>query len=410
MRKTLLALALASIIPAAVAQEWLPDRAIVNAAISAQPDVAAARARLDAAQAQARALAVGPHEVQAGVIAQQRRVDANDGSHRYDESEVSLSRGFRWPGKVALDRRIGESGIHAAELRLDDARHQSARRLLEGWMALLRAGERLHTAESETGLLADERKALARRVQLGDAARKDLDLLEVEVAQSQARLLAARSALQAARNTLRGDFPTVPIPERIPRVDAPHALPDTAAAWIDRIVIRSHEIGALQADAEQADARASRARADRLPDPSLGVRSLRDLGGAERAVGVVFSMPIGGRHRAALADAEGARAAAAHGDLAAMRRDIAREAERVVLHADTLRAQWQAQQQALAASRVATARLRRGWQLGELTLGDWLMAQRTHAQIALAEAGARTDAEEARLRVLVDSHEIWHDE
>ena len=38
------------------------------------------------------------------------------------------------------------------------------------------------------------------------------------------------------------------------------------------------------------------------------------------------------------------------------------------------------------------------------------MAERMQRQIALNETEARIAAEEARLRVLVDSHELWHDE
>lgn len=101
-------------------------------------------------------MAAGPHEVQVGVIAQQRRVDATDGSRRYDEQEVSLNRAFRWPGKVSLDRRIGETGIHAAELRLDDARHQSARRLLGDWLFARRTHGQIALAEADARASAKE--------------------------------------------------------------------------------------------------------------------------------------------------------------------------------------------------------------------------------------------------------------
>ena len=93
-----------------------------------------------------------------------------------------------------------------------------------------------------------------------------------------------------------------------------------------------------------------------------------------------------------------------------MRRDIEREAEQTVRMVAQTRRQWQAQQRALLASTEASRRVRRGWELGELPLSEWLLAERTHRQIALAEASARVDAEQARLRVLVDSHDLWHGE
>lgn len=137
---------------------------------------------------------------------------------------------------------------------------------------------------------------------------------------------------------------------------------------------------------------------------------MNDRGGAERVIGLVFTMPVGGRYRSAVASIDVANAAALHGDAAAMRRQIEREAEQTVRMVEQARKQWLAQQRALTASGEARRRIRRGWELGELPLAEWLPAERTHRQIAFAEASARADAEQARLRILVDTHELWHDE
>ena len=395
---------------AAPAQQWLPPHDVVHDAIDAQPDVAAARARLDAAQARARALAAGPHEFQLEGARLRRDVDEPGLRQRFVETELVLSRAFRLPGKAALDRRIGSTGVSAAELRLDDARHQAARRMLGDWMDWLRASEHQRTAEAQLRLLETERAGLARQVALGAAARKDLDLLDVDTAQARARALAAQAAVRSAREAMHSDFPGLPIPGLAPAVDPPLALPETPQAWIDRIIARSHEIGALQADAEQADARAARARAERIADPMLGLRRLDERGGVEQVTGLVLTFPLGGRQRGANAQAESASAAALHGDAAAMRRDITREAVVTVTAAATLAEQWRAQQAALAASTAALQRVKRGWELGEVAVAEWLLVQRQHAQLVSTEADARADAEQARLRVLVDSHELWHDE
>ncbi len=278
--KVLLAIALGAMSLGVQAQQWLPPHDVVHVAIDAQPDVIAARARVDTARAQAGALAAGPHEFVLEAAAQRRTTDELGGRQRFSESEITLSRAFRLPGKAALDRRIGDAGVDAAELRLDDARHQGARRMLVDWMDWLRAAEHLRTTEAEFRLLDGERSGLARRVHAGEAARKDLDLLNVEHAQARARLLAAQAALHSAREAIHSDFPGLPIPAIAPAVDTPLDLPETPQAWIDRIIARSHEIGAIAADAEQADARAARARADRIADPTLGFRRLNERGGA----------------------------------------------------------------------------------------------------------------------------------
>jgi outer membrane protein, heavy metal efflux system len=406
----LLALLISTVSLSAYAQQWLPPHDVVHAAIDSQPDVAAARARVQAAQAQAQALAVGTHEFQLDVVQQRRTSDEMGGRQRFSESEYTLSRAFRLPGKAQLDRRIGESAIQAAELRLEDARHQAARRMLTDWMDWLRASEHQRTAETEYQLFTRERDGSQRRVALGESAQKDLDMLDVECAQARARLLAAQTAVRSAREAMQSDFPGLPIPATAPAVDPPLALPESAEIWIARIIERSHEIGALRMDAEQADAQAARARADRLPDPTLGLRRLNERDGAEHVNGVVLSIPLGGRHRAATAQQASALAAALHGDAAAMQRDISHEAVLTVMAASTLAEQWQAQQVALQASNAALKRIKRGWELGEISMAEWLLMQRQHGQIAASEADARADAEQARLRVLVDAHDIWHDD
>lgn len=398
-----------AVLPAQAAQ-WLPDPQRVAQAIGAQPEVRAARARVDAARAQARARAAGPHEVTASAIVQQRNIDEAGGGRDYREYELQVGRAFRLPGKVALDRSIGEQGVLAAELRLDDARHQAARRLLDDWMAWLRADAQRREMDGQLEALRREHAALARRVQVGDAAQKDLDLLGVDLAQAEAQHLAASTAVDVARQALTTDFPSLSLPERVPEVTVPQQLTESAEVWARRIVERSHEIAALEADAAQADALAARSRADRFADPTIGLRLMNDRGGAERALGVVVSVPIGGRYRSAAAAGDGATAAALHGDAAAMQRDIRREAGTSVETAQARYSQWLAQRRALDASSAANRRVHRGWQLGELSLSDWLMAERMQRQIALNEAEARIAAEQARLRVLVDSHEIWHEE
>ena len=396
--------------PCAHAQEWLPDPDLTARAINAQPSVQAAAQRVGSASAQARALAVGSHETLLSTIVQVRGADEIDGNLYYNEFEAQIGRAFRWPRKAALDREIGTYGLSAAELRLDDVRHQVARNLLERWMNWLGADELAQEAAERAVSLDDEHSALARRVQLGDAAPIDLDLLDVELAQAQAALVSAKGELAATHAALASDFPSLPLPQRVPTITQPLELPLSADEWITRIVQRSHEIAALDADAARADAVAARSRADRLPDPTIGLRLLNDRDGNERALGVVFSIPIGGRYRSALVDIDAANASAAHGDSLVMRRDIQREAEQTVRLATRRREGWLAQQRALTASGEATRRIRRGWELGELALADWLLAERTHRQIALAEVTARVESERARLRVLVDSHELWHDE
>lgn len=392
---------------AAAAQDYLPPEKLVAAALQAQPGVRAAAARVDAAAAGARAREVGSHEFDLTVIPQQRSTGVEG---RFHEWEAQLSRSIRLPSKARLDREIGEHMRSAAGLRLDDAEHQAARRLLELWMNGLRQTITADETAAQQALLTRERDALARRVTLGDAARRDLDLLEAESAQLAVQAVAAGAAAAAARQLLASEFPQLPLPQQAPPLPEPVAPPGDAREWRERIVSRSHEIGIANEDAARLALIAARTRADRTPDPSVGVRVISDRGGAEKVVGLVLNIPIGTDYRSAMAVSEGANAAAADAEAAAVRRAIEQAAWATAEAVPSRLLQWQAQQRSLVAQEAASARTRRGWELGETPLAEYLLAQRNHRQARLAEALARVDALQALLLLRVDAHELWHAE
>lgn len=406
MKRRLLAAALlaACTLPA-FAAEYLPPPDVALRALAAQPDVRAAVAQARATAADGRALAVGSHEWEASLIPQRRSTNT-EGNYR--EWEAQLTRRIRLPGKAALDREIGRHGDIAAELRIDDATHQAARRLATAWMAWLRNALVAGEARAQVTLATQSRDALARRVALGDAARRELDLLDAEVAQIRAEALMAESEADAARQALVAGFPGLPVPAQPPALPDPSPLPGGTAYWRDLIVKRSHEIGIAEQDALRQDRVAARARAERRPDPSIGLRVMDDRGGSERVIGLVMSMPLGGRYRSEVAQREAAQALVAQADADGMRALVEREAWATAQAAEARLAQWLALQAAAQAQASATTRTQRAWELGEAPLGEWLLAQRNARMARSAELRGRVDALEAALMVQVDSHELWH--
>lgn len=407
MRRMLAALALLVGL-SAHAQDigYLPPEALAMRALAAQPEVRAASAAAQAAEAEAHSLTAGSYEWEAVLIPQQRTVQPN---LRYREFEGQLSRRIRLPGKAAIDARIGMHTVTAARLRIDDATHQAARRLGHDWMAWLRASLLSEQADAQQTLLRQAKQALERRVQLGDAAQRDLDLMQAELAQLDAEALRAHAEADAARKALVVTYPQLPLPAAPPPLPDPAPLPGGAAYWRDLIISRSHEIGIAREEAQRQQEIAARARADRRPDPSIGVRVLDDRGGAERAVGVVVSVPLGYRYRRDIAAREESRAQMAAADADGVALTIAREAQATADLAMARYAQWQAMHAAAAAQETASARTRRAWELGEAGLGEWLLAARSARQARAQEVQARVDALEAALLVRIDSHELWHD-
>lgn len=152
---------------------------------------------------------------------------------------------------------------------------------------------------------------------------------------------------------------------------------------------------------------AARVRQDRVADPSVGVRVLSERNGAERGAGLVFSMPLGGGHRRALADRAGAEANAAQAELTAARFAVTEMATTDMAEARYRHEAWVRAREGLDAQVAALLKLRRGQQAGEVGLADVLLAERQVHEAFRAEALARTESGRALTRLRIDSHELW---
>jgi outer membrane protein TolC len=387
-------------------RSWLPPAAQVEAAIKTQPEIHQAVARLDAAAATQSALQAGNHEFEWSTGLQRR--DVTGEASPYNEWEIQVSRALRLPNKARLDRDIGSRTRGVAEMRLEDAEHQTARRLLMLWAEWLRSSIVADEMQGQDSLLRREQEATSRRVALGDAALRDSEVLQAESAMLAAQLGAARSAALAARQTLAIEFPGIEIPASPPALPDPDPLPGGAQHWQARIVQQSVEIGIAEGEAVRLARVAERARANRTPDPTFGVRMMSERGGAERVVGVVMTVPFGTDYRAAVAATDSANAAAAEAEAIGVRRTVEQGAWAAVQAADSKRTQWQAVTQALVILTTASHRTERAWELGEASLSEHLLTVRNLRQTRLAEAMARVDALEASALVRIDAHELWH--
>jgi cobalt-zinc-cadmium efflux system outer membrane protein len=387
------------------AQNYLPPLDVVMEAITQQAEVLAADERAGAVDAEARALSMGSYELEATVIPQRRRTNSGQS---FDEFEAQVGRAFRLPGKAPLDREIGARSRTIAALERNDIAHEAAVRLLELWMQWLRATSTDEEARAQLQSLQTEQASLLRRVEIGDAAQLDLELITAELAQARAAAVATATLLSAARHALNTDFPQITLPARAPSLPEPLALPDTEEQWEARLINDSYELKVAEQDAARLDATAKRAWADRIPDPTLGVRFFNERDGQERAVGLVFTMPLSNRYRRELANAERAQARARLRDVDVMRRVLAKEAHlKVALATDALN-QWRAQRDAHEAMRTAANRTHRAWELGETGLAERLLAARRAREMAYQELSARATAHETQLRVRIDSHDLWH--
>lgn len=394
--------------PVAVAQDKLhsdlPPPELVAQALDGHPAVEAARARLDAARAQAGMLAAGPHEVTVQGSYLRRSVD-NEGG--FNEFETTVMRPFRLPGKASLDRTAGDLGIEAARNRMEDMRHQTSLLLAGLWYDWMTASA---VARNDADTATNLGKALAavkRRVALRDASDLDIDQAAAALALARGQLAHSLATAAEARVTLAAQFPDLPLPVDAPDMVDPHSLPQNFEDLRALVIARSHEIGAARAEADRQAVTAQRARADKIADPSVGFRLFSERGGAEKGVGVVASLPLGGRYRARAADEASAMANSARLEQGVVERDVQVMADTDLSNARTRLIVWEQVREARLRAESMSERTTKGYALGAIDLADLLYAERQANDARRAEIGARADAGRAIVKLEIDSHTLW---
>lgn len=404
MRITRFALPLLMLSAPLAAEPGLPDTAAVKGVLDGHPSVVAARHKVEAAMADARARAKGPHEFTLSGGYDRRRIDLEG---EFDEYSAELTRGVRLPGKAAIDREIGQYGVAAAKHLAEDAKHQAALLLAGHWFDWLGASARAAIDRQAVANYEAALSAVRRRIALRDASELDAD--QTAAALGSARAMAEESAGRAAlaRRRLETHFPGLPLPAEAPDLPQPQ-LPEGGLDRLrDLVLSESHELAAAEAEAQRMASLAERARRERIADPSIGVRIFSERGGSERGAGLIFSVPLGGGNRRAQADQAAATASAARSEERLAHFTVTQTAEDDLAEARYTLAVWQRAREGLEAQTAALTKMRRGQELGEIDLADRLLAERMVHDAFRGEVAARTEALRAITKLRIDSHDLW---
>lgn len=382
----------------------MPPEEAVERAVGEHPLVQAALARGDAARQIAKGLRAGPHEFTVSGSYAQRRI-VQEG--KYSEYDATLERGIRLPGKAALDRKAGEFGISAADIRIAETRHRAVLMLSDIWWDWLAASAEVKADSAAIANLSAALNAVERRVALQDAALVDADQARSALASARVALEQSQSRAEVARSRLQVQFPSLPLPAEAPELSGPMQPPSGLEMLRDQALTQDHGMPGAQADADRLRTLAERARRDRIADPTVGLRLFSERGGAERGVGVVASIPIGGKGRAAVAGQVEAEARAATADYAAARFTAQETAATDYAQAGNSWSAWQRSLDARTSSEKAAYRLRQGYRLGGVELADLLYAERQAQEALKAETTARADALRAFSRLRINAHDLW---
>lgn len=327
------------------------------------------------------------------------------------DTELTLERPLRWPGKRGVQMAHAETRVTWAQAQARRAWVDNARQLLGDLGAWLRESHQSRILGAQLELLRQQLDVVTRRQRLGDAAALETAQAEAALAQLRGQALAAAAREQSARRYVLARHPGLALQDTAPDVrPASQAGAGGAAQGLalqDQLLSSSVELQLARHEAAAAQALAAVDSAERRADPSVALKWTRTRQGAEQSVGVFLTLPFGGDYRAAAAEASAARARAA----VQLEQDqllrVRSESQRRLADLEALRAQHGHSAQALQQLQQVAQRISRGYVLGEGHLTEVLLAQRQVLDQELATAQLGVDFSLAQAQVLVDAGLLW---
>lgn len=382
---------------------WLPPAERVRQVLEATPALQAAQSSQSAQLQRARGIEAGPAEFSVRLNQQSRRVQ--DTPDRFSETMVSLERPVRLWGKARLDGELAEQGRKVARIAYADALHEASRELIRHWFAALRSVLEGEGAAYDLTLAQELHRQAQVRLRQGDISQLDGSLAEAELQRVQAAQALAQAQRAAAAAQLQRVYPGLPAPS-LPQDGAVPALAELAPL-LRSFLQNHHELNLARAEAERLRLLAERVDKERLPDPTIGLFSARERGGAESIVGVSLGFALPGEARRSQAVAAHYEALSAQDKVRQLEQQLAAafEARWLRLHHQrqaTRGLQAAAQTQALAAEKSAKA-----YALGEHGMTELIHNRRLAQEQRLASERLRLDMAEGWALMQLDLHAIW---
>ncbi len=245
--------------------------ALITTALSANPELAAARSRLAAARqrpAQAHALPDPSLEL---VVRNVGFPESTIGSEMMSITGIGFTQALPAAGKRPLRRAVAEQGIDVAAARIESVRRRLIRDVATAFYELAFVTEAIRVVDETKRLLTDLEVTAESRYAVGDGIQQDVLKAQVEISVLLNRLiqlLQQRSSIETHINRLLGRSPsdTVgdPESETLPQLDLDlDALQRAAASFSAVLTVRSEQIEHQLATVELA-------RKETKPDFVLG--------------------------------------------------------------------------------------------------------------------------------------------
>jgi cobalt-zinc-cadmium efflux system outer membrane protein len=368
----------------APAQSKLDLPATLTEAVANNPELRAARARVEAATGRAIQSRLWPNP---SLEFSAEDVPVNRGGFSQSKNLAGVAQTVPFPGKKSLDARIGAKEITAAEWDYLGRELELARDVKVAFWRALAAQKKLEVAAALADTARSTAAAVRKRVELGAAPEQEQLRAEIEQERSVVELTAAQRDLAEAQKSL------APLlgrrPEKVGALagelseQAQRPGLDQAR---DQMLARHPALHALLANREKAELELRRAKLDPLPDTTFGIAAGRDTGADANIMEFRVSLPLPlfdrsqGRQREARAQADIAR-----NDLSATELRLTRN---LAVLDERLRAAGRQVEsyrtRILPKAEGALRLVRTGYEAGKFGLLDILDTQRTATEVRLA--------------------------
>jgi outer membrane protein TolC len=388
------------------ASELLPSNDDARAALMTSPKIIGAESRRNSLNYKADSIATGPEEFVVRGNKQARRVTNDAVPGTYQEFSAAIERPIRMWGKAGVDENIAAATRTYAGNEYNDTLHEASKELLANWFAYLKALQTRLVTERNSQLGDQIFRMTQFRYKIGDVARLDSQLASAEQGRLKAMLELAKANEQSSIAVFTQKYPSIKLLKQInwPGIPALEAKRDTLK---EQYLERNHELKLAKSDSETSTLRAKRAELDKLPDPTFGIYTANEFGGAERIYGLTVSFPIPSGSRSSNAKAASSEATSAHYRVADTERKVRIEFDQIWSQMISKKAAAETLVESSKIQNKAAQAAEKAYALGEGSMYDLIAARRAANENQLAADLMRLEALEGYYRMRLDLHQIW---
>jgi cobalt-zinc-cadmium efflux system outer membrane protein len=241
---------------------------LLDLASKIHPDLAVARAKVDAARGQMIQAGLYPNPVVSPSIEELGNKDGPAGT-----PGVAFSQEFVTAGKLRLAQAAASYGVTAAEWQATTRWFEVVTKVRTAYYEVLAARREVETSDEAVRLSQESLKTIKTLAKTGLKAKPDELRAQVEFDQNRVRLTQAEQRLQAADKLMAAavGLPALPNAPIAGSIDAAAPQYDYQKS-LEAILTRSSEVQSAQAKIQQAQQLFLRAQAERRPDIRVAVR------------------------------------------------------------------------------------------------------------------------------------------